>query len=326
MSFLSIHGQVRAKQMLQNGLRKDTLSHAYIFSGPVGSGRREMALALVQAIYCTENVDDGCGGCLNCRKVIHRNHPDFYWIAPDGASLKIDQVRGLQKEFNYRSTASQPKIYVLEEADLMTTQAANSLLKFLEEPNSDVLAILITENGHALLPTIQSRAQWVPFTPRSVEEMTQLLVEEGLQQELIRPAVQLTAGIKAAKELMEENWFAEARNVVIQLSKETLANSPTALITAQQKVSKADWADHLHTFLDLWILWYKDLIHVHSGRQNKIVYIDQLDWITQNAFSRSVGFWILCMEYTLELQKRLRSNHNPQLGLEKLIIDVQRRC
>ncbi len=84
-------------------------------------------------------------------------------VAPDGASIKIEQIRELQKEFAYRATASGTKIYMLYHADKMTVQAANSLLKFLEEPTSRVVAILITENGNALLPTIQSRAQWIQF-------------------------------------------------------------------------------------------------------------------------------------------------------------------
>src|ERR1700738_5043291 len=98
MSFATIMGQERVKRLLQNGLKNESLSHAYIFSGPSGSGRRQMALTLAQAVYCTEMKDDACGICLNCRKVEHQNHPDLHWIEPDGASLKIEQIRELQKQ------------------------------------------------------------------------------------------------------------------------------------------------------------------------------------------------------------------------------------
>ncbi len=97
MPFTSIRGQQHAKRLLQNGLRSDTLSHAYIFTGPVGTGRKKMAFALAQAVYCTGMKDDACGTCLECRKVEHGNHPDLHWIEPDGASIKIEQVRELQK-------------------------------------------------------------------------------------------------------------------------------------------------------------------------------------------------------------------------------------
>jgi DNA polymerase-3 subunit delta' len=326
MSFQTIIGQERVKRLLQNGLNHNSLSHAYIFSGANGSGRRQMAVALAQAIYCTEMIDDACGQCLSCRKVEHRNHPDFHWIEPDGASLKIEQIRDLQKQFAYRSTASQTKIYVLQDADRMTNQAANSLLKFLEEPTSDVLAILIAENGHALLPTIQSRAQWVPFAPQSVRLLSQQLIAEGLTPNLVLPAVHVAAGLEAARELIHGNWFAEARNVVIQLLTEALTSIPLAMLTVQQKWIKSEWAEKLPTFLDLSILWFKDMIYCVSGRQENIVYKDRLDWMRQHAFSREIAHWVQCIEHTLELKKRLRFHANPQLALEKWIIDIQGRC
>ncbi|MEX2459938.1 MAG: DNA polymerase III subunit delta' [Paenibacillaceae bacterium] len=324
MSFSNIAGQERVKRMLQNGLNNETLSHAYIFSGPSGSGRRKMALALAQAVYCTEMKGDACGQCLNCRKVEHRNHPDLHWIEPDGASLKIEQIRELQKQFAYRSTTAQTKVYVLQDADKMTNQAANSLLKFLEEPTSDVLAILIAENGHALLPTIQSRAQWVQFTPLGVQELAQQLISEGLSPALVLPAVHIAAGLDAARELIQGNWFAEARNVMIQLVMEALNSYPAALLTIPQKVIKAEWVEQLPLFLDLAILWFKDMVHFICGREANLVYPDRIDWIRQHAFSREIPYWVACMEYTIELKKRLRFHANPQLAMEKWIIDIQR--
>ncbi|QGQ93663.1 DNA polymerase III subunit delta' [Paenibacillus psychroresistens] len=324
MSFATIVGQDRVKRLLQNGLKHETLSHAYIFSGPSGSGRRQMALTLAQAVYCLEMKDDACGTCLNCRKVAHQNHPDLHWIEPDGASLKIEQIRELQKQFAYRSTTSQTKVYVLQNADRMTTQAANSLLKFLEEPTSDVLAILIAENGHALLPTIQSRAQWVPFTPLGVQELSQKLIAEGLSATLVLPAVHIVAGLDAARELIQGNWFAEARNVMIQLVMEALTSYPAALLSIQQKVIKAEWVEHLPIFLDLSILWFKDMVHFICGREDSMIYLDRIDWIRQHAFSREIQYWVACMEHTIELQKRLRFNANAQLAMEKWIIDIQR--
>jgi DNA polymerase-3 subunit delta' len=323
MSFQSIVGQELGKRMLQNGLRESKLSHAYIFNGPLGSGRREMAAALAQAVYCTELKDDACGQCLGCRKIEHNNHPDYYWVEPDGTSIKIDQIRELQKEFAYRSTASQTKIYVLYEADRMTVQAANSLLKFLEEPLSDVIAILITENGNALLPTIKSRSQWIPFVPAAPVEMARKLLDEGFPHALIAPAVRITAGIGAAKKLIESNWFAEARNVVIQLAQEMITRFPTALITVQQKVIKSELSEHLPTLLDLIILWLKDMVQLHIGRKENIVYIDQLEWMSAHATTYEISYWVHAIECTVNMQKRLRFHANAQLAFEKLLIDIK---
>ncbi|ANE46011.1 ATPase [Paenibacillus swuensis] len=323
MSFGSIIGQERAKKMLQNGLRLGRTSHAYIFSGPSGTGRREMAFALAKAIFCTERTDDACGHCLECRKVEHGNHPDLHYVQPDGTSIKIEQIRNLQKEFAYRATASQSKIYILTEAEKMTVQAANSLLKFLEEPQSAVVAILISENGHALLPTIQSRAQWIPFQPLPPQMMADLLEKEGHSQVLVRSAVHLAAGIDACREIIQLNWFAEIRNVMIQLVKECITRFAAALITAQQKVFKTNLAEHIDTLLQLFVLWFKDMVHIQSGRQDSIVFVDQSEWMAKHAFSRELSYWVGCMEKALELTKRLKFHVNPQLAFEQFVIDIQ---
>ncbi|MCY9669244.1 DNA polymerase-3 subunit delta' [Paenibacillus sp. V4I3] len=323
MSFQAIPGQAAAKQLLQNGLRQDKLSHAYIFSGPVGTGRSEMAIALAKAIYCQHGTDEACGECLECRKVEHRNHPDLHMVTPDGASIKIEQIRELQKEFAYRATASGTKIYILYHADKMTVQAANSLLKFLEEPTSRVVAILITENGNALLPTIQSRAQWINFTPMPREQMVLTLLQEGHPASLVQPAAHLTAGLQAARDLIAANWFAEMRTVVLQLAKETLTRFPTSMITVQQRIVKTELADHMSSLFDLLILWFKDMVQLRLERRDKLVYNDQLDWMSSLAFSRDVSVWVRMMEQAVDLQKRLRFNANSQLVIEKMLVEMQ---
>jgi DNA polymerase III subunit delta' len=323
MAFEHIRGQAAAKRLLQSSLRLDKLSHAYIFSGPVGTGRKQMAITLAQAIYCKNAVDDPCGECLECRKVEHGNHPDLHVIQPEGTVIKIDQIRDLQKEFSYRAKASGTKIYVLQQAEKMTVQAANSLLKFLEEPASRVVAILITENGHALLPTIQSRAQWISFTPMPREEMILTLLQEGSPSTLVVPAAHMTAGLEAAKQLMASNWFAEMRNLVLQLAKETLTRFPASIVTMQQKLIKTELSDHVSSFFDLLILWFKDMVQLRLGRRDKLVYTDQLDWMASLALSRETADWVRMMEQAVELQKRLRFNTNTQLVVEKMLVDIQ---
>lgn len=325
MSFEAIVGQQRAKQMLQNGLRGDKVSHAYLFSGPAGTGKRQMALAFAQALFCLERKDDACGTCIECRKVEHGNHPDLHMVEPDGASIKIDQIRELQREFSYRAKAQQPKVYIMVQAEKLTVQAANSLLKFLEEPASDVVAILITDNGNAVLPTIRSRSQWVAFTPLSPDEMIPVLLREGQPETLVRCAVHLAAGLAACREIIQRNEFAELRNVMIQLGKEALAKFASAIITAQQKLVKSELIDQLDTVLSLFVLWFKDMIHMQCNRRGSIVFIDQIEWLTQYAFSRSMADWVACMEQAVETQKRLRYHAQPQLAFEQFIMGLQRQ-
>ncbi|TDF91614.1 DNA polymerase III subunit delta' [Paenibacillus piri] len=323
MSFQSIPGQDRVKRILQNSLRTDKVSHAYIFTGPAGTGRRQVALAFAQALYCQVLPDDACGECLDCRKVEHGNHPDLHWVKPDGASIKIEQIRELQKQFSYRAGSSGLKMYVLEDADKMTVQAANSLLKFLEEPTSRVVAVLITDNGQALLPTIRSRAQWVPFAPLSRQTMVAALQAEGHPSVLIQPAVRLAAGTAAARELIQGNGFAEIRNLVIQLTKESLTRLPAAMLTAQQKLAKSELSDQLPMFMDMLILWLKDMVRLNLGDRNDLVYADQSDWMAGQSLSYDMKHWVHCLDQAIELKKRLRFHANPQLVLEKMLMQLK---
>lgn len=322
MSFEHIAGQDVPKRLLQNALRTGRVSHAYLFSGPPGSGQMQVALTFAQALFCRELKDDACGKCLECRKIEHGNHPDLYVIEPDGASIKIDQVRELQRLFSYRSKAENPKVYIIRQADTMTVQAANSLLKFLEEPQVPAVGILISDNGQALLPTIQSRTQRVPFAPLSPEVLMQELSREGHPAALVRSAVHLASGLDSSREVIQQNWFAEIRNVVLQLVKESMSRGNSSIILAQQKIFKTGLSEHLDAFFQLFHLLFKDMLHFRYGRHESIVFIDHLESISKLAITRSTEQWVSYMALAAECRKKLRYNVNGQLCVEQLLIGM----
>jgi DNA polymerase-3 subunit delta' len=280
-----------------------------------------MAQAFAQTLFCEKQGIDACGECLECRKVLHGNHPDLHLVVPDGATVKIEQIRELQKELSYRSAGAGRKVYIIEGAETMTTPAANSLLKFLEEPSSPVVAILIAPSAQAVLPTILSRSQLVPFVPGDPEELEQALISEGKPALIARPAVHMTSGLDSARALSQENWFAETRNVVIQLGKENSSRFPAVLLTAQQQVFKTDLAEHTDTLLQMFALWYRDMIYVMTGRENKIVFSDQVDWIAKHAWSRSLDSWLAAMESALTAARRIKAHVQPQLALEQFLVN-----
>lgn len=323
MRLEQIAGQWKAKQMLQHALRSGKVSHAYLFHGPAGTGRKAMALAFAKALFCTSGGDDSCGECLECRKFEHGNQPDLIQIAPAGQSIKIEQIRELQQEFAYRGSGTGRKVYMIERAETMTVQAANSLLKFLEEPLSPVTAILITDNGQAVLPTIRSRTQGVPFLPLPPEAMLESLAAEGAPPLLARAAVYLSSGLDGAREILQQNQFAEIRNEVIQLGKESITRFTAAMITVQQKLFKNGLGDDPQLLLSLLVLFFKDMIQFQAGRQDKMVYIDQLDWISKHAFDRSSDGWLTCIEHVFEAGKRIRANVPGQLAFEQLLVNLQ---
>lgn len=323
MSLEQADGQWKARRILKHALQSGKISHAYLFSGPSGTGRAEMAGQFAKAIFCLDDGWDACGLCLECRKFDHGNQSNLIKVVPDGQSIKIDQVRELQRSLSYRSTQTGHIVYMIEQAEKMTQQAANSLLKFLEEPVSPIVAILITDNGQAVLPTIRSRTQWVPFLPISPESMLEILMVEGASPLLARAAVGLSSGLDGARQILQQNQFAEIRNLVIQLGKESLSRFTAAMITAQQQLFKTDLSNHIEMLLALMTLWFKDLTQFQAGRQDKLVFIDQLDWISGNAYNRSFAGWVSCMEHVLEAGKRIRANVSPQLAFEQLLVNLQ---
>jgi len=318
----------QVEAMLLKSMAEGRLSHAYVFSGPPGSGKLRTALALAQALLCKERTSPeaggrACGHCAECRKVEHGNHPDLIRIAAEGASIKIDQIRDLQRSFAYRAESDRPRMYMIEEAEKMTIQAANSLLKFLEEPGAGIIAILLTDLPSALLPTIASRVQRITFAPTPPAVIAQELMREGVPEHLARPASQLAAGLDAARQYAQSDWFAETRNVVIQLAKECLAVPGKPLLTVQQKVFKGELADHIEIILQLFGLLFKDIIHVQARQTTSLNYPDQSDWLKRAAFQCDAGRWVRALESVLEARKQLRAHVHPQLVLERLLVAVQ---
>lgn len=325
MALRDIPGQSRAKAQLQSALRAGTLSHAYVFEGPRGTGRKAAAFALAQALHCAAGGDDACGRCAECRKIEHGNHPDVMRIDPDGASVKIDQVRELQKRFAYKAEGSKPRVYVIEHAERLTTQASNALLKFLEEPGTATLAILLTDNIGALLPTIRSRVQRIQFVPLPPDAMTDALLSEGHPPELVRPAVRLAPGLDPARELIQNNGFAESRNAVLQLVKESASGYAAAVAAAQAVAGKSEASERLDMLFDMFVLWCKDMIALQINPGGAVVMIDrsEREQHAAQAAAKRTEHWVSVMDEALRAKRRLRGHANPQLTLERFLFALQ---
>ncbi|MNC49257.1 DNA polymerase III subunit delta' [compost metagenome] len=152
--------------------------------------------------------------------------------------------------------------------------------------------------------------------------MLQILSSEGFSGALSRSAVHVAAGLDSCRNLLDQNWFAEIRNVMLQLGKETVGRGGSPLITAQQNVFKAGLGDHLDMLFNLFHLWFKDMLHALYHRHDQIVFIDELDFIVRHAAFRSVQQWIDAMALAAESRKKLRQHMNGQLCLEQFLIGI----
>lgn len=198
LSCLSLLGQEKAKKLLTRTLQKKRLPHSFLFSGPTGVGKTLFARGLAAAINCRETEDKkplyACGRCFSCRKIAHGNHPDFQVIAPQKGAIKIAQVRQLIQELEYPPYEAVTRVVVLEEVDAMGREAANALLKTLEEPLPGNLLILTADSSQKLLATLASRCQTIPFAPLSLADTVDILMNEGVDAEEARLLARLTSG------------------------------------------------------------------------------------------------------------------------------------
>lgn len=324
MTWKSFSEQPRVTELLSNSMRHNRLAHAYLFTGSRGVGKKQIALHVAKALFCRQLEADACGTCLSCRRIEAGNHPDVLLISPEGASIKIDQIRALQKEMALRAVESAQKVYILEHVDKMTTQAANSLLKFLEEPPSGVVAMLLTENSHSILPTILSRCQIITFSPLSMDIVVKQLQLEGITVGIASVASQITTHLDEARELSQSDWFAQLRNVVIQLIQECKQRNSVALFTIQDLFQKNDRVkEELPLFLDLLILWLRDILYMQVGRHTHLINSDQHDVLQGQALVWTKAELLHGIDLVMETKNRIERNANVQLALERLVLQIQ---
>ena len=175
-----IEGQKLVFERLSASFKNNRVGHAYLFDGERGTGKEATALHFSKLLLC-ENPENfvPCESCSSCRRVLTGNHPNVTIIRPDGQSIKKEQMDNLISEMTKKGYEQSRKIYLITQADRMNTSSANALLKYLEEPEGDVTAILLTDSYQSILPTIKSRCQRISFLPPSRDIMIGKLVEEG---------------------------------------------------------------------------------------------------------------------------------------------------
>ena len=209
-------GQEAAWNHLRHCLRSDRLVHAWLFWGEEGLGASTLAYSWVQMLFCEADVEDRpCGQCDGCRKLQTANHPDFLHISPDGQSIKLEQTKAIQQWISMRPIESRYRVCLMEHADRMTPEAANSLLKSIEDPSNDIIFVLTSENLDRILPTIRSRCRSIRLTPVAFQELAHSLVKEhSMSHEAAMELARLANGNPGQAERFLEGDFTDLRQEV----------------------------------------------------------------------------------------------------------------
>ena len=291
-SFSRLIGQDKAKNLVGRALSSGSLAHAYLFRGPDGVGKQLLARSLAAAVNCRQRqgVDTGdhalaspgandtgtslpCGHCPSCRKYSSGNHPDFLVISPEKGTIKIDRVREMIQALSYPPYESGVRVVLLEDIHTMRSEAANSLLKTLEEPPANNLLILTAAASRDILATISSRCQVIPFFSLGQEETVEVLLRERpeLEPETARLLARLSEGSPGQALLFYRSEMVGLwREVVALVSDPENDGGRDVGLLLQAAEKMAVLKEDLLPLLGLLRIWLRDLLVAGSlGRDGQ---------------------------------------------------------
>ncbi len=368
MALSEVVGNEKALSFLRRAFKQGQITHAYLFVGPEGVGKflaaKEFAKLLVCENPLNEELPDSCGRCRSCRLVEVGTHPDVRVIEPRrataseedvlaeaGATISIEQTRNLRRDAGLRPYMAKRKVYIVRDAERMSPEAANSILKTLEEPNPGVVIILTSANPSALLPTVVSRCQQIPFRPVKEAEVESLLLRESpgltrsraalvaalsggrpgeavrwlitpelfalrdraLELLCLRPEPSLVGRLKRAEELVElgAEWWA---------TKKGLSLSPGQLARFQERLSRLG----LPEVLDLAALWYRDVMALSGNPRLRPANADRVEEVSEFASQLRPSQAARALRAISLAKRNIRRNANLYLEAFNLLGEVAR--
>lgn len=306
----------------QQALRNDRLAHAFCFYGPKESPKLEVAIELAKALNCEYGTDDACDQCRSCRQIQHGNHVDVLIIEPEGSLIKIDQLRALQRQFRLKTAVDNKRIVIIKGAEKMRAEAANSLLKFLEEPVAPMVAILLTEQIQAVLPTIRSRCQQIRFPARSPQLRATAWEQHDLSPQLASLLAYLDLDVADYHEWDESRWIGELE-LMINWNRQIIHGSGEALLIMETPQFRRILEHQAPLLLDLLLLWYRELI-LFSTEGEHHLFVNWSVQIKEQAFH--MEYHHLLSHFDQIIQARSLLEHTflqPKAIIEKLVLGLQ---
>ena len=326
-NFKDIIGQESIKKHLQTAIKTGNLSHAYIINGEYGSGRQTIASALAKTIQCQSKTDDtdACGVCTSCKQAESHNHPDIKYITHDKTSISVNDIREqLNNDISIKPYSSEYKIYIIPDANKMTEQAQNALLKTIEEPPVYAIIILLTENCDSLLPTIRSRCVTLTMNPIEKDKICTYLENKfQLEPEQAQIAANYCQGnIGKAIRFSSSSDFIEMKNQVLKLLKNLDSMDIASIIDTIKEFSTHK--NDINDYLDLMLLWYRDVLMFKVTKDaNLLLYSDEYSAISEQATKRDYENIENIIAAIDKAKVRLKANVNFDVTIELMILAMK---
>ncbi len=324
--FRDIIGQEQIKEHFRNAIAAKKISHAYIINGEKSSGKEFIAKVFAMALQCEKGEVEPCQECHSCRQALSGNHPDIIYVTHEKPNtISVDDIRAqVNDDVAIKPYSGPYKVYLVNEAEKMTPQAQNAILKTLEEPPAYVVILLLTTNVNVLLPTILSRCVVLNMKP-----VADGLVRDYLMKELKVPdykaevCVSFARGnVGRAKALASSEDFEHVKSEALSLLKYIQEMEIYEIVTAIKKIS--EYKLEINDYLDLMAIWYRDvLLFKATNDGNHLVFREEISSLRKCA-QRSNYEGIEEVIRALDTaKKRLDANVNFDLTMELLLLTIK---
>ncbi len=328
-------GQVSRAEQLQPGLinrlkrviDNHELAHAYLLVGPSGAGKNAIAQWLALRIFCLhpqENEPDMT--CPECQRILSGNHPDIVVAKPEGRQIKVDRIRYLKSEFTKSAMEGSQKLFIIKDAEKMTTSAANSLLKFIEEPGPGTYILMLTTNKSAVLPTIQSRTQVLELAPLNRQDLLQVMADHDISTGQAKVAIGITDAVSDVQRWCEDGWFGNALQGISQWYRHVSAGQMMAFVdvtTSLVKLANRE-RERQQVLLDLITLIWRDTLLSANGIQDpdRRHFIAEQQLVDEVGQRYSMDRLLAVSQLTLGTRHELEQNISFQNVVEQLTIRI----
>ena len=324
--FKDVVGHKDIIQYIQGAVEQDKVSHAYILNGQRGSGKKLLARLFAMTLQCESGQSEPCGECRSCKQTKNDNQPDIITIKHEKpASIGVEDIREqLNGDIMIKPYSSPYKIYIIPEADLLTVQAQNALLKTIEEPPAYAVIFLLTENADTLLPTIRSRC--VMLKLRNIKDK---LVKKYLMEEMKVPDYQAEicaafaqGNIGRAIMLAKSEHFNEIKDLAIQLMKYIDEMELHEIVSAIKEINK--YKLEVTDYFDIIMIWYRDVLLYKATKDvGGLVFGEHLSFIKEKATKSSYEGIETILESLEKAKARLKANVNFDLVMELLLLTIK---
>lgn len=302
-------------QIMKNAVMNDKVFHAYLLDTKNCSFGEEMALSFVKYLLCPlkQSSSEKCVECTQCKKIDDSNYTDLKIIKPDGIWIKKEQMDELQEEFSKKAIEGKYKIYIIHQVEKLNKSAANSLLKFLEEPEQNIIAILTTNNLFQVLETIRSRCQILSFTKNKIENLDTTI--QRLPNYIKFPLFDLSNEEEQEKNLKLISTVIEFIKYLEKKEMDTL------LYTTKLWHNKIKEKEELLFAFDIMTFFYSDILNEKCHRSIRI-FVDEINLIQEIASKNTIEQLSKKITTIMELKDKIKVNMNNGLLIDKLILKL----